>query len=518
MNYQIKALLLCFIFIFSTLTLAEEANDTSSISNSFISSKSNSINILYVGGSGPGNYSNIQDAMDNASDGDTVFVYNGTYYENIIVKKSITVIGEDRNTTLIDGSRIGDVVNITAEKVIINSFTIKNSELNRSTGIRLLSDGITIKNNIISNNYNGIFNGYVDYEWPWGYYPHDNNIIQNNIIRYNLMDGIQTGGYNNTITENLITTNEYYGIEISNFISTHDPTKPEHHVCNNTITRNGNSSLGSGIVISWGASNNLIENNIIQDNRDFGVGIMAFYSSNYYDRNNTVKNNYISGGHKGILIYESRFNTISENHISNNTYSILCFNYDAQNNIIFHNNIFDCEDFHAEDIGENVWNLEYPLGGNYWDDYNGTDNFHGPNQDIPGGDGIGDTPYAIIGGDNQDRYPLIFPYGTDEVPPILNITKPGNALYLRNKNIIPLHKPLIIGILDIEAESKDYQSGIDKVEFYIDDELKETDISEPYSWMWDERALLRFRHTIKVIAYDNAGNSNLEELFVRKFI
>ncbi len=36
---------------------------------------------LYVGGSGPGNYTKIQDAIDNASDGDTVFVYNGTYHE-----------------------------------------------------------------------------------------------------------------------------------------------------------------------------------------------------------------------------------------------------------------------------------------------------------------------------------------------------------------------------------------------------------------------------------------------------
>jgi hypothetical protein len=37
-------------------------------------------NWLYVGGSGPGNYTKIQDAIDNASNGDTVFVFNGTYY------------------------------------------------------------------------------------------------------------------------------------------------------------------------------------------------------------------------------------------------------------------------------------------------------------------------------------------------------------------------------------------------------------------------------------------------------
>ena len=49
-------------------------------------------NTLYVGGSGPGNYTKIQDAIDNASDGDTVFVYNGTYYENVVINKSIDLI------------------------------------------------------------------------------------------------------------------------------------------------------------------------------------------------------------------------------------------------------------------------------------------------------------------------------------------------------------------------------------------------------------------------------------------
>jgi len=59
-------------------------------------------NTLYVGGTGPGNYSTIQSAIDDASSGDTVFVYNGTYYEHINVDKSIWLIGESNESTCIN--------------------------------------------------------------------------------------------------------------------------------------------------------------------------------------------------------------------------------------------------------------------------------------------------------------------------------------------------------------------------------------------------------------------------------
>src|SRR4030043_809021 len=57
-------------------------------------------NILYVGGSGPNNYTKIQDAINDAIDGDTISVYDDSspYYENIIIEKSITLIGENRET------------------------------------------------------------------------------------------------------------------------------------------------------------------------------------------------------------------------------------------------------------------------------------------------------------------------------------------------------------------------------------------------------------------------------------
>jgi hypothetical protein len=74
--------------------------------------------------------------------------------------------------------------------------------------------------------------------------------------------------------------------------------------------------------------------------------------------------------------------------------------YFSNENTIFRNN-FILNAQNARDNGDNIWDGEYPFGGNYWDDYNGTDS---------NSDGIGDTPYNISGDSNQDHYPLMFPW------------------------------------------------------------------------------------------------------------
>ena len=113
---------------------------------------------LYVGGIGPGNYTSIQWAIDNTSDGDTVFVYSGTYYENVVVNKTINFTGEDRDTTIIDGGGIGDVVNINVNWVNITGFTVTGSRIAPgNTGMKLHSiHNCTVFNNNVSNNYYGI--------------------------------------------------------------------------------------------------------------------------------------------------------------------------------------------------------------------------------------------------------------------------------------------------------------------------------------------------------------------------
>lgn len=99
----------------------------------------------------------------------------------------------------------------------------------------------------------------------------------------------------------------------------------------------------------------------------------------------------------------------------------------------------------------------------------------------------------------------------DKMNPIVGIEKPKEGyLYIFDREIIPLPITIIIGKITIKVDAVDETSGIDRVEVYIDDELKETLEETPYEWKWDETVF--FKHTIKVVAYDKAGNTASDEI------
>jgi hypothetical protein len=106
----------------------------------------------------------------------------------------------------------------------------------------------------------------------------------------------------------------------------------------------------------------------------------------------------------GVNYLSSINNLIVNSSFKNNTYGIRLV--ESDNNRIYHNNLMNNAN-QAHDNGANYWDDGYPSGGNYWSDYPGADNYWGEDQNIPGSDGIGDTPYNIPSGANQDRYPFI---------------------------------------------------------------------------------------------------------------
>ena len=105
-------------------------------------------NILRVNKGGTEEYTSIQEAINNAEEGYTVYVYKGTYYENLVIDKKVNLVGEDKENTIIDGQEKSDVIRILSDNVNVTGFTIQNA------GFYLYNDGIDIDscNNKIANN------------------------------------------------------------------------------------------------------------------------------------------------------------------------------------------------------------------------------------------------------------------------------------------------------------------------------------------------------------------------------
>jgi hypothetical protein len=77
-----------------------------------------------------------------------------------------------------------------------------------------------------------------------------------------------------------------------------------------------------------------------------------------------------------------------------------------------------------------------------------------------------------------------------------------------------LGNTIIIGKVTIEAVAQD-ETGIDRVEFYIDNELQSVDYEEPYECPLDKTIF--FSHNLKVMAYDNDGKDSSKEMKIMIF-
>jgi parallel beta-helix repeat protein len=236
-NKLIKTGLITLSIIFASL-ICYPCSAIEDLSNS---------DIVYVGGSSQGNYSSIQAAINDVSYGGTVFVYNGTYYENIVIFKSISLIGEDKNSTIIEGNQNGSVVYIIGEGVILTGFTLQNSSRvdYRHAGIEIYSHNCRITNNIIRNNRVGIHPLFAK-----GLIPKGNHTIEKNIIMDNDKDAICI------------------------------------HCSNNLIINNHIENNGGGIFLQQFARRNKIkQNNLINNTYSAGhyKAIFNIWDSNYWD-------------------------------------------------------------------------------------------------------------------------------------------------------------------------------------------------------------------------------------------
>ena len=333
----------------------------------------------------------IQAAMDAASEGDTIIVYNGTYYENVNINKQLTLEGV--GMPIINAGWSGSAIDVGADGCTVDGFYVTGGW----DGIAVESNNNLIKNNIASGTSEGIRLSYSSYnnitentisdndEGINLCYSNNNNNITNNIISSNFNEGIRLhGGNNNTLTGNTVSNNDE-GILIEYYNSGNNKLRnntlqgnvyniavggwslPDYHQdidtsntvngkpiyywveekdktiggstdagyvalisCNNIVVKDLDlTNNGEGILLVNTTTSTLQDNTI----SNCGTGIGLTYSSN----NNDIEDNTLSNNHNGIFIFGSN-NTLAGNDLLDNSYRSIDVNGFAKD---YYNNQID---------------------------------------------------------------------------------------------------------------------------------------------------------------------------------
>jgi parallel beta-helix repeat protein len=204
----------------------------------------------------------IQAAINDATPGGSILVGAGMYNESLQINKTISLIGEDRDTTIINGQNNQFIVSITGGSVIIQGFTIEcTSNLEPSSGIDISSsEGSMISNNVVENSQQGITLTSSNY-----------NKISGNII-----------------------TNAQQGIALSNSIG-------------NTLSDNVITANSQGGILLYSSGDNLFAGNVISNNNGNNGGIYMYASAYNTFSGNTLANNYPAGETISLFCYGNIF-------------------------------------------------------------------------------------------------------------------------------------------------------------------------------------------------------------------
>jgi len=416
----------------------------------------------------PDDYASIQEAIGNASEGDSLFVKSGTYNEVLLINKSLSLVGENKATTIINGHNEGPVILIRQNGVNVTGFTVLNGDspvsfsrffpqLTRSAGIHLLhASHCNIIDNKVENSGCGI----------WFYGSHNNTIIGNKIKQNDYGVRLESSANNmfrnNTISNSLYNfyfdedfvnhvdaSNTvdakpiYYWVNRSNAVVPPDAgyvilvnctgitvqglnINNNHRIFlfytqNSTIVNNRISNSTFAIYLYASSNNKIGENNIT--NNEWGGILLISGSSNNYIYGNSV--NSVTRNGDGIqIVLSSNENRIVGNILSHNAIGVRITSGSENNSVVGNNIAYNDNGFMAWDSGSVLYNNNFVyntitisnhetvnvwddgIEGNYWSDYEGADN---------DGDGIGDIPF-VIDKNNQDNYPLIEPYIIPEFP------------------------------------------------------------------------------------------------------
>jgi parallel beta-helix repeat protein len=360
----------------------------------------NSGKTLYVGGSGPGNYSTIQAAINAADAGDTVFVYNDSspYYETLVVDKSIYLIGEEKNTTIIDGHKNDEhIIALAVGNSTVSGFTIQHSRTGKD-GIWIESDNNLILNcNLIDNDDEGIYIGDGS---------KNNNHISRCYFRGNYYPGIYIHGWkdkpasNNVISYCMFDEDDIYLRYAPHTIISHCKLHGEFSDisvwlgADHCLIANCTFDSAGGHAIYIDADFSTISNCIINNTGGSSIYFYGYYGAKTIKIFNCTVTNSKS---YGIVLTESKNCIISGCHLENNTWAGIGFLCNPVNTEVYDCNFVDNDYAIAihyinffnrfyrnnfiNDMGEinPRYNCVFMLNfyiENYWSDWKGVGPYH----------------------------------------------------------------------------------------------------------------------------------------------
>jgi parallel beta-helix repeat protein len=267
-------------------------------------------------GSSP--YASIQEAVNAAGLGDTIYVHSGTYREQVEVDKPLALIGENKGTTIIAGNGCDNVIRVITDDCVIRGFTVTNG----SAGIYVAADNNLVNDTVITTitgapGNESLLNLTQTGGLGAGIYVYKgmNNLLANNTIT------TISGGVGGSFDDWLSTDgNGGQGAGIYLYLSANTS------ICNSTISGvtggcgagdYGQNGTGNGIAL-WCSNNTIIADNLIHSSTQYGI--VSEQSDNITIRNNSVRNNGdgSSYGH-GVYIKSAKYATIANNTVMNNT-------------------------------------------------------------------------------------------------------------------------------------------------------------------------------------------------------
>jgi len=314
-------------------------------------------------------FNTINQALDAANSNETIFVFTGTYNETLFIEKEIKLIGQNKESTIINGEYSGNVVRINSSYVEIKAFTIINSIFDwfsagiKACGVNFLDEkkqdiflsNIKIENCILKNNDCGIKFSLVKNS-----YAKDNEIISNKGNGIYIMYSENIEIKDSTIVNNGLET-DGDGIEFFGFYN---------EICKSIDINNCNikENKHDGISLVSFCKDITIQDNQIINNENSGINIISNVNESYIIKveRNTIKQNGRGGLLQGgIYLQDSKtqLKIVLNEIVDNDKFGVLLTR--SSNVQIKKNNFIDNTKnsffYYKNTISENIWDY------NFWD-------------------------------------------------------------------------------------------------------------------------------------------------------